>query len=1419
MAAESSWSLRGVDPRAREVARSAAKREGITIGEWLNRQLLDDGAEPGETSDGAYEDPEALAHVLDRLSRRIEAAEHRSTLAITGIDQSVLGVISRLQSAEDLQTEFSKRYDAALTQLRETQTALHDRIGHMEREGRDAGSLEALKSLEDALAKVANQVYDSEADTKARIAALKSDIERAAKRSDSRVDALNRDLDERMAAVERRVDTDLSDVTDTVAREVGIAAKKLGRDIEAVARRTEKVEKDVRFVRDEIARTKDEIDEMVSERAEAGRQQIETLEDAVTAINARLGSAEKVTDDAIKALEASFAQLDGRVKATETRLENLGPVADRDAFAAEVETRFEALSKELSEMVTTTRSDIAGKMVEVAADPNVATLGKRLNAVVKQINAAEKRQHSVLERISGEVAKLAGAVETRVRQSEEQMQTRLAEAGDAIADAVQTSQGAGEDLAAARERIGSLSDGLGAANDKIDALAAKLETATTADAAGAAADIADELEAIQKRVADAEESSARAVGEVAKRVDLLGERFNARRDEFGEELSRRIRESEDRTRAAIDNTLGDVNKRLDDSDDQTASVLSPVQRALDALRTRLEALEGGATETGARPAAPTDDIAPPPFETDFETLDPAGEGLTDFAAAFDLTEPVEGDDGAEALADIELDLELDSALDGDAIDFETLDIPTEDAEAAPEADLEADVEAEEPVSEDAAAPEADEVAADGGFVPELDEALRRMEEAVGAIEGEAATDDADEDGDVDDLMLLDDSDITFDLDVDGADEEAGDHETSDEADASFDDSEFTFETDDGADASDALETPDALDAADARDDESDLAADEDEGPDYSLAFGKALDDADRPAPPTFDGLGADDGFDPFADDKPNVQPPEDFLRAAREAARANGAPDRAETPQPGFGPAAEPAKTKKSRGLLYAVSGLAFLAVGAAGVLVLSDAGRRSATNDIMSGPLDGMVADGATDTATDAQTDVGDAAASAPEPAFTADPQSETLFPVDMSRASGPDFSLFTDAGALFSPIRPEASELSPETGDALAAALAAARGAEPTVTAPPVAPSPREAEETAANVEAGVDATAEPTPETEAALPASVEDALNEAEAETSGAATPEADVEEASAEAADDTGGDAEAAIVSDTPLIADPEPTADAVAPVETATTLESAAASGDPIAQYELGVARLDAGDAAEGVRLLIQSAENGLAPAQYRLGKLYETGSGVSLDLGEARRWTERAANAGHVKAMHNLGIFYAEGRGAEQNFEDAARWFEEASLLGSADSQYNLAVLYEQGLGVPLSLPDAYAWFSITARSGDEDAGRRAEAIGERLDPQARERADEAVRRFSPRPLDDAANGVFRNTPWGSVDLDVRASIARAQAALARLGYAPGPADGAVGPMTVAAIRAYQVDSGLEATGEVDAALLELLEADVNAL
>ncbi len=284
-------------------------------------------------------------------------------------------------------------------------------------------------------------------------------------------------------------------------------------------------------------------------------------------------------------------------------------------------------------------------------------------------------------------------------------------------------------------------------------------------------------------------------------------------------------------------------------------------------------------------------------------------------------------------------------------------------------------------------------------------------------------------------------------------------------------------------------------------------------------------------------------------------------------------------------------------------------------------------------------------------------------------------------------------------------------------------------------------------------------------------------------------------------------------------------------------LRQDAANGDAGAQFEVA-ARYTTGmgvpqSLSEAAKWYTRSAEQGNALAQYRLGSLYEKGTGVKKDVGAAKTWYKRSAEQGNVKAMHNLAVLYAEGADGAPDLTTAADWFQKAAERGVRDSQFNLGILYTRGLGVERDLAKAYKWFALAAMSGDADAGKKRDEIANTLGRQGLAAARLAVETWRPKPIVDEANKA--PTPpakWGRADnrqataiprtatamattagpaasVDTPAQIARAQSLLSKLGYDPGPSDGVPGPRTRGAIKAYQREIGMEATGVVDQRLL----------
>ena len=218
-------------------------------------------------------------------------------------------------------------------------------------------------------------------------------------------------------------------------------------------------------------------------------------------------------------------------------------------------------------------------------------------------------------------------------------------------------------------------------------------------------------------------------------------------------------------------------------------------------------------------------------------------------------------------------------------------------------------------------------------------------------------------------------------------------------------------------------------------------------------------------------------------------------------------------------------------------------------------------------------------------------------------------------------------------------------------------------------------------------------------------------------------------------------------------------------------LRTAAASGNPAAEYELGVRFSEGRGVPANLEVAVQwfdrAAKQGLAPALYRLGSHYEKGQGVKKDLDKARQLYLQAADKGNAKAIHNLAVLYAEGIDGKPDYRTAAQWFRKAADRGVADSQYNLGILYARGIGVDQNLAESYKWFSLAAQQGDQDAGKKRDDVAGRLDQQSLVAARLAVQTWAVDPPPEDAMNV--KTPAGGWDRATAAAPAKPAATARR--------------------------------------------------
>ena len=141
------------------------------------------------------------------------------------------------------------------------------------------------------------------------------------------------------------------------------------------------------------------------------------------------------------------------------------------------------------------------------------------------------------------------------------------------------------------------------------------------------------------------------------------------------------------------------------------------------------------------------------------------------------------------------------------------------------------------------------------------------------------------------------------------------------------------------------------------------------------------------------------------------------------------------------------------------------------------------------------------------------------------------------------------------------------------------------------------------------------------------------------------------------------------------------------------------------ADYESADAAYKAGDYETAVKEFLPLAEQGLAPAQFNLGWMYQQGLGVLQDYAEAVEWYRKAAEQGFAPAQYSLGIKYEKGLSVQQDYAEVAKWFRKAAEQGHANAQNSLGIMYEKGVGVQRNYAEAVKWFREAAEQGHANA------------------------------------------------------------------------------------------------------------------
>jgi TPR repeat protein len=119
---------------------------------------------------------------------------------------------------------------------------------------------------------------------------------------------------------------------------------------------------------------------------------------------------------------------------------------------------------------------------------------------------------------------------------------------------------------------------------------------------------------------------------------------------------------------------------------------------------------------------------------------------------------------------------------------------------------------------------------------------------------------------------------------------------------------------------------------------------------------------------------------------------------------------------------------------------------------------------------------------------------------------------------------------------------------------------------------------------------------------------------------------------------------------------------------------------------------------------MLFAAESGVAAAQYDLGTLYATGTGVDPNAFEAAKWIGKAAAAGHTEAQVDYAVILFRGHGVPPDQKLGAQLFRAAAEKGLPVAQNRLARCYANGAGVETNLVEAAKWHLIAKAAGETD-------------------------------------------------------------------------------------------------------------------
>jgi localization factor PodJL len=437
------WNVAGIPPEAREAARAAARREGLSVGEWLTRRILHSFAEAGEAHAPArsdwsgtaqaprhFEEPVMmmanLRNTQDMLAR-VSRSESETQNAYRRIEDQLRNLARRLDTTERSQSEHTRAmHDAAaeinlasheqteaFEQLGAHVIGLGERIERIEAQVAADESDEVVKGLHDGLSRVADQVAETANQSASQIASLATTLEAVVgKMNDAHEQSATATtlLSQRMSLIDERVramETTTLVKVDALDRAIRRIDSEKTSHNELIEKAVAGIEGTYTALRSEMKQGLQTLDTRYAakrEELEAAIRQLESeqnshrseIQKAVDELETRFAAGLASNPEAekqaqiIRQMEETIAGLSARIAAHETnttstvaRLEE--SFTRLENLSAPLDSRFEGLERSIHDVAG--RIDAAGQQATTTA-ADVQDFANRIASAEHQASSA-----------------------------------------------------------------------------------------------------------------------------------------------------------------------------------------------------------------------------------------------------------------------------------------------------------------------------------------------------------------------------------------------------------------------------------------------------------------------------------------------------------------------------------------------------------------------------------------------------------------------------------------------------------------------------------------------------------------------------------------------------------------------------------------------------------------------------------------------------------------------------------------------------------------------------------------------------------------------------------------------------------------------------------------------------------------------